>query len=156
DLAGLFSPFTANDPQFVVSIDRAKASSLQVPMQQVTDALQVYMGSAYINDFTFNNRAYRVYLQADQPFRRNPQDIRNLYVRSAGNMMIPLDNIVSITESTSPQVITHYNLFRSAEIDGGAGPGYSSGQAIQAMEAVAKKDLPQGFNYSWSGLSLEE
>jgi HAE1 family hydrophobic/amphiphilic exporter-1 len=156
DLAGLFSPFTANDPQFVVSIDRAKASSLQVPMQQVTDALQVYMGSAYINDFTFNNRAYRVYLQADQPFRRNPQDIRNLYVRSAANTMISLDNIVSITESTSPQVITHYNLFRSAEIDGGAGPGYSSGQAIQAMEAVAKKDLPQGFNYSWSGLSLEE
>jgi len=156
DLSGLFSPFTANDPQFVVNIDRAKASSLQVPMQQVTDALQVYMGSAYINDFTFNNRAYRVYLQADQPFRRKPQDISNLYVRSAGGTMIPLDNIVSITESTSPQVITHYNLFRSAEIDGAAGPGYSSGQAIQAMDAVAKKDLPLGFNYSWSGLSLEE
>ena len=156
DLAGLFSPFTANDPQFVVNIDRAKASSLQVPMQQVTDALQVYMGSAYINDFTFNNRAYRVYLQADQPFRRDPHDIRNLYVRSDTGAMIPLDNVVSITESTSPQVITHYNLFRSAEIDGAAGPGYSSGQAIQAMEAVAKKDLPLGFNYSWSGLSLEE
>ena len=156
DLAGLFSPFTANDPQFVVSIDRAKASSLQVPMQQVTDALQVYMGSAYINDFTFNNRAYRVYLQADQPFRRKPQDISNLYVRSAAGTMIPLDNVVNITESTSPQVITHYNLFRSAEIDGSAGPGYSSGQAIQAMDGVAKKNLPLGFNYSWSGLSLEE
>jgi hydrophobic/amphiphilic exporter-1 (mainly G- bacteria), HAE1 family len=156
DLSGLFSPFTANDPQFVVNIDRAKASSLQVPMQQVTDALQVYMGSAYINDFDFNNRAYRVYVQADQPFRRQPRDIRNLYVRSAAGTMIPLDNVVSITESTSPQVITHYNLFRSAEIDGAAGPGYSSGQAIQAMDAVAKKDLPLGFNYSWSGLSLEE
>ena len=156
DLSGLFSPFTANDPQFVVKIDREKARSLQIPIQQVSDALQVYMGSAYINDFDFNNRAYRVYVQADQPFRRQPRDIRNLYVRSDSGAMIPLDNVVSITEGTAPQVITHYNLFRSAEIDGAAAPGYSSGQAIAAMDAVAKKDLPLGFNYSWSGLSLEE
>ena len=121
DLSGLFSPFTANDPQFVVKIDREKARSLQIPMQQVTDALQVYMGSSYVNDFDFNNRAYRVYVQADQPFRRQPRDIRNLYVRSDTGAMIPLDNVVSITESTAPQVITHYNLFRSAEIDGAAG-----------------------------------
>ncbi len=156
DLNGLFSPFTANDPQFVVKIDREKARSLQVPIQQVTDALQVYMASEYVNDFDFNNRAYRVYVQADQPFRRQPRDIRNLYVRSDTGMMIPLDNLVGITEGTAPQVITHYNLFRSAEIDGSAAPGYSSGQAIAAMDAVAKKDLPLGFNYSWSGLSLEE
>ena len=156
DLSGLFSPFTANDPQFVVKIDREKARSLQVPIQQVTDALQVYMASSYVNDFDFNNRAYRVYVQADQPFRRQPRDIRDLYVRSDTGSMIPLDNVVSITEGTSPQVITHYNLFRSAEIDGAAGPGYSSGQAIAAMDTVAKNDLPLGFNYSWSGLSLEE
>jgi len=156
DLSGLFSPFTANDPQFVVKIDREKARSLQVPIQQITDALQVYMASAYVNDFDFNNRAYRVYVQAAQPFRRQPRDIRNLYVRADNGAMIPLDNVVSIKESTSPQVITHYNIFRSAEIDGAAGQGYSSGQAIQAMEQVAKKDLPLGFNYSWSGLSLEE
>jgi len=156
DLRGLFSPFTANDPQFVVKIDREKARSLQVPIQQISDALQVYMGSSYVNDFDFNNRAYRVYVQADQPFRRQPRDIRSLYVRSDGGAMIPLDNVVNISESTAPQVITHYNIFRSAEIDGTAAPGYSSGQAIAAMEAVAKKDLPQGFNYSWSGLSLEE
>jgi HAE1 family hydrophobic/amphiphilic exporter-1 len=156
DLSGLFSSFTANDPQFVVKIDRAKARSLQVPIQQITDTLQVYMGSAYVNDFDFNSRAYRVYVQADQNFRRRPRDIREFYVRSDNNNeMIPLDNVVSITESTSPQVITHYNLFRSAEIDGSAGPGYSSGQALQAMEQVAKK-LPLGFNYEWSGLSLEE
>jgi HAE1 family hydrophobic/amphiphilic exporter-1 len=156
DLSGLFSSFTANDPQFVVKIDRAKARSLQVPIQQITDTLQVYMGSAYVNDFDFNSRAYRVYVQADQNFRRRPRDIREFYVRSDNNNeMIPLDNVVSIAESTSPQVITHYNLFRSAEIDGSAGPGYSSGQALQAMEQVAKK-LPLGFNYEWSGLSLEE
>jgi HAE1 family hydrophobic/amphiphilic exporter-1 len=155
DLSGLFSAFTANDPQFLVKIDRAKARSLQVPVQQVTDALQVYMGSAYVNDFDFNNRAYRVYVQADQSFRRQPRDIREFYVRSDTNQMLPLDNVVSISESTSPQVITHYNLFRSAEINGSAGPGYSSGQALQAMEQVGKK-LPLGFNYTWSGLSLEE
>jgi len=155
DLSGLFSGFTANDPQFVVNIDRAKARSLQVPIQQITDALQVYMGSAYVNDFDFNNRAYRVYVQADAPYRRRPRDIREFYVRADNNQMIPLDNVVNITESTSPQVINHYNLFRSAEIDGSAAPGYSSGQAIQAMDEVAKK-LPLGFNYSWSGLSLEE
>ena len=118
ELSGLFSPFTANDPQFVVNIDREKARSLQVPIQQITDALQVYMGSSYVNDFDFNNRAYRVYVQADQPFRRQPRDIRNLYVRSDTGAMIPLDNVVNISESTSPQVITHYNIFRSAEIDG--------------------------------------
>jgi hydrophobic/amphiphilic exporter-1 (mainly G- bacteria), HAE1 family len=155
DLSGLFSAFTANDPQFVVNIDRSKARSLQVPIQQISDALQVYVGSAYVNDFDFNNRAYRVYVQADQTFRRQPRDIREFYVRSDTNQMVPLDNVVNISESTSPQVITHYNLFRAAEVDGSAAPGYSSGQAIQAMDTVAQK-LPLGFNYSWSGLSLEE
>ncbi len=156
DLQGLFSGYTANDPQFVVTIDRQKASSLQVPLLQVTSALQVYMGSAYVNDFDFNNRAYRVYIQADQSFRAAPRDIRRFYVRSDTGMMIPLDNVVTISEAASPQVISHYNLFRSAEINGAAGPGYSSGQALAAMQNLAKKDLPLGFNYSWSGLSLEE
>jgi HAE1 family hydrophobic/amphiphilic exporter-1 len=155
DLSGLFSGFTANDPQFVVKIDRAKARSLQVPIQQISDALQVYVGSSYVNDFDFNNRAYRVYVQADQNFRRQPRDIREFYVRSDTNQMVPLDNVVDITESSSPQVISHYNLFRSTEIDGSAAPGYSSGQAIQAMDQVAQH-LPLGFNYTWSGLSLEE
>jgi len=156
DLAGLFSSFTANDPQFLVTIDREKARSLQVQLQQITDTLQVYMGSAYVNDFDFNNRAYRVYVQADQEFRSQPKDIRNYYVRSDSGTMIPLDNVVHVSETSAPQTINHYNLFRSAEINGAAAPGYSSGQAITAMDSVAKKVLPVGFNYEWSGLSLEE
>jgi HAE1 family hydrophobic/amphiphilic exporter-1 len=156
ELQGLFSGYTANDPQFVVKIDREKARSLQVSLDQVTNALTVYMGSAYVNDFDFNNRAYRVYVQADQPFRAAPRDMKNFYVRSDAGMMIPLDNVVNISEDASPQVISHYNLFRSAEIDGASGPGYSSGQAIAAMDTLAGKDLPLGYNYSWSGLSLEE
>ena len=155
-LAGLFTSFTANDPQYLVRIDREKAKSLQVPFSQITDALQVYMGSVYVNDFDFNNRSYRVYLQADESFRAQAKDIRQYYLRSDTGKMIPLDNVASIEQTANPQVITHYNLFRSAEIDGNAAPGRSSGQAIEDMEALAKKVLPNGMTFEWSGLSLEE
>jgi len=155
DLVGLYSPFTANDPQYLVTIDREKAKSLHVPLSQITDTLGIYMGSDYVNDFDFNNRSYRVYVQADKQFRATAKDMQQFYVRSDSGAMIPLDNLISITQTTTPQVISHYNLFRSAEIDGSAAPGYSSGQAIAAMEDLAKK-LPQGFSYSWTGLSLEE
>src|SRR5712671_2000139 len=156
DLAGLFTSFTANDPQYLVHIDREKAKSLQVPLNQITNALQVYMGSVYVNDFDFNNRAYRVYVQADQKFRAKAKDIAQYYLRSDTGKMIPLDNLVSIEQTSNPQVISHYNLFRSAEIDGSAAPGRSSGEAMAAMEALAKKVLPNGMTYEWTGLSLEE
>jgi HAE1 family hydrophobic/amphiphilic exporter-1 len=156
ELTGLFTSFTANDPQYLVRIDREKAKSLQVPFSQVTDALQVYMGSVYVNDFDFNNRSYRVYVQADSQFRSQAKDIRQYYLRSDTGKMIPLDNLVSVEQTANPQVISHYNLFRSAEIDGNAAPGRSSGQGIADMEAQAKKTLPNGMAYEWSGLSLEE
>src|SRR5579885_1567469 len=155
-LTGLFTSFTANDPQYVVQIDREKAKSLQVPFNQITDALQVYMGSVYVNDFDFNNRSYRVYVQADGKFRSSPDDIREFYLRSDNGMMIPLDNFAKVVQTANPQVISHFNLFRSAEIDGSAAPGRSSGQAIADMEALAKKVLPTGMSYEWSGQSLEE
>jgi len=155
DLVSLYTPFTANDPQFVVTIDREKAKSLHMPLSQITDTLGVYMGSAYVNDFDFNNRSYRVYVQADKQFRATAKDMKQFYVRSDSSAMIPLDNLLTMTQTTTPQVISHYNLFRSAEVDGSAAPGYSSGQAIAAMEELAKK-MPQGFSYSWTGLSLEE
>ncbi len=155
DLVGLYTPFTANDPQYLVTIDREKAMSLHVPLSQITDAISVYMGSDYVNDFDFNNRSYRVYVQADKQFRATAKDIGQFYVRSDTGAMIPLESLTTVTQTTAPQVISHYNLFRSAEIDGSAAPGYSSGQAINAMEDLAKK-MPQGFGYSWTGLSLEE
>ena len=156
DLTGLYSTYTANDPQFVVTIDREKAKSLHVPLGQITDALSIYMGSAYVNDFDFNNRSYRVYIQADQQFRARSKDITQLYVRSDSGGMIPLENLVAINQTTAPQVISHYNLFRSAEIDGSAAPGFSSGQALDAMAELSQKVLPQGFAFQWTGLSLEE
>jgi len=156
DLVGLFSSFTANDPQYIVHINREKAKSLQVPFSQITDALQVYMGSVYVNDFDFNNRSYRVYVQADSQFRSQPKDIREYYLRSDTGKMISLDNLVSVEQTANPQVIRHYNLFRSAEINGAAAPGHSSGEGIASMEALAKKVLPNGMTFEWSGLSLEE
>jgi HAE1 family hydrophobic/amphiphilic exporter-1 len=155
ELVGLYTPFTANDPQYLVTIDREKAKSLHVPLSQITDTLGVYMGSAYVNDFDFNARSYRVYVQADKGFRSKAQDMKQFYVRSDSGAMVPLDNLIGIMQTTTPQVISHYNLFRSAEIDGSAAPGYSSGQAIAAMEQLAAK-MPQGFSFSWTGLSLEE
>jgi HAE1 family hydrophobic/amphiphilic exporter-1 len=155
-LTGLFTSFTANDPQVLVKIDREKAKSLQVPFSQITDALEVFMGSVYVNDFDFNNRSYRVYVQADQKFRSESKDMRSYYLRSDAGKMVPLDNVVQIEQTANPQVISHYNLFRAAEIDGSAAPGLSSGQGLAEMEALAKKKLPRGMSYEWSGLSLEE
>jgi hydrophobic/amphiphilic exporter-1 (mainly G- bacteria), HAE1 family len=156
DLRGLFTSFTANDPQQLVRIDREKAKAIGVPIDQVTQALSVYMGSEYVNDFDFNNRSYRVYVQADQPFRMNARDLRQYYVRSNTNGLVPLGNLVNLQETSGPQVINHYNLFRSAEIDGAAAQGYSSSQGLAAMEELAKQNMLQGMTYSWTGLALEE
>jgi hydrophobic/amphiphilic exporter-1 (mainly G- bacteria), HAE1 family len=156
ELRGLFSDFTATDPQFLVQIDREKAKSLGVNLSQITSSLQIFMGSMYVNDFDFNNRSYRVYVQADKQFRAQPRDLRQFYVRSDDNVMVPLDSIVTVREITGPPVIGHYNMFRSAEIDGSAAPGYSSGQALRAMEDVAHQVLPSGYSFEWTGLSLEE
>jgi len=155
-VVGLFSSFRANDPQLVVDIDRDKARSLDLPLSEVTDALQVFLGSAYVNDFDFNNRAYRVYVQADQQFRSNPNDLRQLYARAANGAMVPLDSVVRTRETTAPQVISHFNLFRSAEINGVPAPGSSSGEALRAMEQLSRESLPSGFDFAWAGQSLEE
>ncbi|HEV2491153.1 MAG TPA: multidrug efflux RND transporter permease subunit [Candidatus Acidoferrales bacterium] len=155
-LTGLLSTFTANDPQFVVSIDRDTAKSLGVPLSQITDALQVFLGSVYVNDFNFNNRSYRVYVQAEPQFRSHPADIDRYYVRSNYGQMVPLDNLVKIGETANPSVISHYNLFRAAEVDGSAAPGRSSGDAIAEMESLAQQVLPRGMSFEWTGLSLEE
>jgi HAE1 family hydrophobic/amphiphilic exporter-1 len=155
-VVGLFSSFRANDPQLVVDLDRDRARSLDLPLREVTDALQVFLGSAYVNDFDFNNRAYRVYVQADKQYRADPGALRQFYARATSGAMVPLDSVVRAHETTAPQVISHFNLFRSAEINGAAAPGTSSGQALAAMERISRETLPPGFDFAWSGLSLEE
>ena len=155
-VTGLFSSFTANDPQLSVDIDREKARSLDLPISEITSAMQVYLGSSYVNDFDFNNRAYRVYVQADRAYRSDPRDLGQYYVRTGTGDMVPLASVIRVRETTAPQVINHFNLFRSAQITGAPAPGTSSGQALAEMERLAAAALPPGFGYAWSGISLEE
>ena len=156
DLTGLLTTFSANDPQELVTIDREKAKAMNVPLNQITDTLSVFMGSEYINDFDYNNRTYRVFVQADQPFRMTAKDLHNYYVRSGSGEMVPLDNLTTVKESSGPPVITHYNLFRAVEIDGSPAPGYSSGQGLASMENLAKGAMMPGMSYEWTGLTLDE
>jgi HAE1 family hydrophobic/amphiphilic exporter-1 len=155
-LTPAYTSFTANNPQLLVTIDRAKAKAMGVTLSQISSTLGVFLGSQYVNDFDFNNRSYRVYVQADQDARMKPADLRKFYVRTDSGQMISLDNLVTVKQSSAPQVIYHYNLFRSAEIDGSAAPGYSSSVGLTQMEDLAKKFMLPGMQYSWTGLSLEE
>ncbi len=155
-VTALNTSFTANDPQLIVNIDRDKARSLGLPIQQITDALQVFLGSSYVNDFDFANRAYRVYVQADQRYRATPDNLRQFYARAANGEMVRLDSVIHMSEGTAPQVISHFNLFRSTEITGAGMPGVSSGEALQTMEQIAHQTLPTGFDFAWAGQSLEE
>jgi HAE1 family hydrophobic/amphiphilic exporter-1 len=155
-LTGLFTSFSASDPQLLVTIDRQKAKAMGVPFTQISTTLNVFMGSEYVNDFDYNNRTYRVYVQADQPFRMNARDLHGFYVRSDSNQMIPLDNLVIAKETAGPQVISHYNLFRSVEIDGSSAPGKSSSEGITAMESLSRSMMMPGMTFSWTGLTLEE
>jgi HAE1 family hydrophobic/amphiphilic exporter-1 len=155
-VTGLFSSFTANDPQIVVDIDRDRARSLGVPIREVTDALAVLLGSQYVNDFDFNSRPYRVYVQGDRQYRASPSNLRQYYARTSNGAMVPLDTVVRLRETTAPTVISHFNLFRSTEITGGPVPGVSSGQALEVMDRIAAETLPAGFSYAWAGQALEE
>ncbi len=156
DLTDLITTFSANDPQELVTIDREKAKAMGVSIMQIATTLNVFMGSEYINDFDYNNRTYRVYVQADRPFRMNAGDLHSYYVRSDSGVMVPLDNLVNVTESAGPPVITHYNLFRAVEIDGSPAQGYSSGQGIVSMEKLATDNMMHGMSYEWTGLTLDE
>ncbi len=155
-LTRLVTTFSANDPQEMVTIDRDKAKAMGISLSQISSTLNVLMGSEYVNDFDYNNRTYRVFVQADQPFRMNAGDLHSYYVRSDSGQMVPLDNLVSVAESSGPPVITHYNLFRAVEIDGSAAPGYSSGQGLAAMEQLAQAHMMHGMSYQWTGLTLDE
>jgi hydrophobic/amphiphilic exporter-1 (mainly G- bacteria), HAE1 family len=155
-LAGVFTPFTVDNPQLLIEIDRQRAKALAVSFDEIASTLQIYMGSSYVNDFDFNNRSYRVYAQADRQFRSEPRDIRQFYVRSQRGEMIPLDSLVRLVPGAAPQTISHFNTFRAAELTGAAAPGVSSGQAMEAMEELAGKLLPAGFAHEWSGESLEQ
>ncbi|MBU6451723.1 MAG: multidrug efflux RND transporter permease subunit [Cyanobacteria bacterium REEB67] len=155
-LTGIQTTFRINSPQLVINVDRDKAESIGVKIGDIFNTLQVFIGSLYVNDFDYLDRAYRVYVQADSQFRSNPRDINQLYVRTLAGNMVPMNNLVSMKNTTSPPIISHYNLFKSIEVNGAPSPGISSGQAITEMEAIAARVLPKGMSFEWTGISLEE
>lgn len=156
EISKAFSFFTAHTPAYQLTIDREKAKKLGVQISDVNNALQTYMGSAYINDFTIYGRNFRVVAQADTNYRTNMDNIGQYFVRNSAGAMVPLSTLTSYKVIENAPLISHYNLFRSAEINGNAAPGYSSGDAINALKEVAAQTLPQGYGYEFSGLSREE
>ena len=155
-LNSVYTTFTANTPRYQVSINRDAAKALQVDIDDILSTLGIALGSSYVNDFTLQQRNYRVYVQADQEFRARPDDVRQLYVRSANDEMISLANLVTLTSDSGPSTIPHFNLFRAIEISGSAAQGYSSGEAISTIGELAQEVLPSGYDYAWSGTALEE
>ncbi len=155
-LTGIQTTFRMNSPQLLIDVDRDKAESIGINVKDIFNTLQVFIGSLYVNDFDYLDRSYRTYVQADSQFRSNPKDITRLYVRSSAGSMVPLSNLVKLTNTTSPATISHYNLFKSIEVNGVPVPGFSSGQAIKEMETIAKRVLPRDMSYEWTGISLEE
>jgi len=156
EIGSAYSTFRADVPMLYVDINRDKVQALQVPMSELFATLQSQLGSTYINDFNKFGRTWRVLAQAEGEFRNQPGDILRLFVRSKGGDMVPLATLASVETRTGPQIVSRYNLFRSADISGGAAPGYSSGQAIAAMERAAKQDLPSGYGYEWTSMSYQE
>jgi HAE1 family hydrophobic/amphiphilic exporter-1 len=139
-----------------LDIDRDKVQTLQVPMNEVFTTLQAQLGAAYINDFNKFGRTWRVLAQAEGEFRNEPGDILRLFVRSKTGEMVPLATLATVDTRTGPQIISRYNLFRSADISGGAAAGFSSGQAIAAMERAAAEHLPSGYGFEWTSMSYQE
>lgn len=156
EIAGAFTFFNARTPGYRVTVDREKAKKLGVPLTSVYNTISSYMGSSYVNDFTKYGRNFRVVTQADTLYRKDIGDINNFFVKNTQGDAIPLSTIVTYQLMEDAAMISHYNLFRSAEINGNAAPGYSSGQAIQALRETADQVLPQGYGYDFSGLSREE
>jgi multidrug efflux pump subunit AcrB len=152
----MFSSFSPNTPQLYVDLDRTKAKTLGIPISDIFITLQAYLGSMYINDFNKFGRVYRVFLQAAEDFRSSSEDIGRLYVRTSAGDMVPLSALVQVRPVVGPQAISHYNLYRSAEINGSAALGVSSGDAIEVMEQLAAQTLPQGVGYEWTGIAYQE
>ncbi|OYW34303.1 MAG: multidrug efflux RND transporter permease subunit, partial [Azorhizobium sp. 12-66-6] len=156
ELAGLFSSFQVNVPQLYADIDRVKARQLGVAVTDVFSTLQIYLGSAYVNDFNSFGRTYTVRVQADAPFRARADDIGALKVRSASGEMIPLSALLKVQQAAGPERAMRYNGFLSADVNGGAAPGFSSGEAQAAVARIAAETLPKGFSYEWTELTYQE
>jgi multidrug efflux pump len=155
-LTRVFTTFTTTTPQIYADVDRTKAYKLNVPLTNIFDTLQIYLGSIYVNDFNLFGRVYRVTAQAEGPFRSEPDDIGNLRTRSTSGAIVPLGSLIDVRRVTGPARVVRYNLFPSIDINGDTMPGFSSGQAIDAMEGLAKKILPEGMGFEWTDIAYQQ
>src|SRR6202045_2712810 len=155
-LSHVFSLFETATPELYLDIDRTKAQMLGVAVPDVFAALQIYIGSVYVNDFNLFGRTFRVTEQADSAYRMNRKDILNIRVRNASGGTVPLGSFTTIRDSAGPYRVPHYNLYPAAELDGTASPGYSQGQAMEIMEKLANQTLPDGFGHEWTTLAFQQ
>ncbi|MEE1609914.1 efflux RND transporter permease subunit [Microvirga sp. CF3016] len=156
NLAGVFTTFSANSPQVYLEIDRQKASILNVPIPNIFETLRINLGTAYVNDFNAFGRVYQVRAQADQRFRIDQEDINRLRVRSSTGALVPLGTLVEMREVSGPDLIQRYNMFTSVALQGDAAPGVSSGDALDAMEALVRQNLSSGMGFEWTELAFQE
>jgi HAE1 family hydrophobic/amphiphilic exporter-1/multidrug efflux pump len=156
EVAGLFSSFRSTIPQVKLDFDRDKSRTLGVPVNDAFQTLQICLGGLQVNDFNLFGRTYKVMIQAEPEFRASPENIANLYVRSQEGSMIPMGTLSTTGSMVGPDLLQRYNMFRCGEISGVPAPGYSSGQAIAAMEETARATLPQGFGFEWTGMAYQE
>ncbi len=155
-LTSVFTLYNTGTPRLFANIDREKAQQLGVAPSDVFSTLQTYLGSSYVNDFNLFGRTFRVTAQADAPFRHAPADIVNLKTRSASGQMVPIGSVATLTDDSGPYRVVRHNLYTAAELQGDTKPGFSSGQALKAMEDLAAKTLPEGFGYEWTELAYQQ
>ncbi|UPG85870.1 efflux RND transporter permease subunit [Luteibacter aegosomatis] len=156
ELFGLFSSYQVSVPQFDADVDREKAKSEGIDLGDVFQTMQAYLGSLYVNDFNRFGRTYQVNVSAEPSFRHEPSDIANLKTRNANGDLVPLGSFVTVRQTNGPDRVQHYNGFPTAEINGGAAPGYSTGQAQEAIEKLVKANLPNGMTYEWTELTYQQ
>jgi hydrophobe/amphiphile efflux-1 (HAE1) family protein len=153
---GVFTTFSTSTPQIYVDVDRDKAQMLKVPLDSIFEALRVYLGSAYVNDFNMFGRTYRVTAQADAAFRVDPENVARIRVRNEAGQMVPLGNLVRFRNIAGPDRMPRYNLFPTVEVNGSTAPGVSTGEAIKIMVDLAARELPDGITYEWTDLTYQE
>ncbi|MDH4981923.1 multidrug efflux RND transporter permease subunit [Hyphomicrobium sp. D-2] len=155
-ISNVFTSYSSGTPQLYVDVDRDKAQMLKVPLEAIFEALRVYLGSAYVNDFNMFGRTFRVTAQADADFRTDPQNVSRIRVRNEMGQMVPLGNLISFRNISGPDRVPRYNLFPTVEVNGALKPGISSGQGLAMMAELAKQELPEGITYEWTDLSYQE
>ena len=156
EIARVYTLYRANVPQKIIQVDKEKVQKLGIPIPDVNNAISAYLGGAFVNNFNAFGRQYRTYLQAEPDFRKGPDDLKQFYVRDPSGNMVSLATLATVKDTTGPSYTNHFNIYRAAEVAGLPNPGYSSSQALDALEEVAKEVLPQNIGYQWSNTSYQE